>query len=197
MRKLLGLVVALVALLVVAELAAPSWVAAQAEQAVAAETSDRVRVDVDVSGPPLLVPALATGTVERWTMQVTQVVGRDLPVDVVIDLDDVTLDRGRLLRGDVAVTAVDEARVRVQVDLSGAVPAPLQRVADRAAEAGFGPLLDALGSEQVGGSDDELVLGDLSLPLVPGSCDVTSQDLVVTARCRLTQVPSFLLAAFD
>lgn len=195
MRRLLALVGVLVALLVAAELAAPAWVAAQAEQAVAAETSDRVRVDVDVSGPPLLVPVLATGTVEQWQMQIVQVVGRDLPVEVVVDLDDVRLDRGRLLRGDVVVTAVDEARARLQVDLSGTVPAPLQHLADRAARAGVGQLLDALGSEQVGGGDDELVLGGLTLPLVPGSCDITSQDLVVTARCQLTEVPSFLLAA--
>ena len=44
---------------------------------------------------------------------------------------------------------------------------------------------------------DELVLGDLRLPLVPGSCRIASQDLVVTARCELTEVPPFLLAAFD
>lgn len=197
MRKLFGLVLLLAAVLVAAELAAPSWVASQAEAAVAAETRDRVEVDVDVSGPPLLVPVFASGSVEQWSMEVTRVVGRDLPVEVVIDLHDVTLDRGRLLRGDVVVTAVDEARARIEVDLSGAVPPALQRLADRAAQAGFGPLLDALGSEEVGGSDDELVLGDIRLPLVPGSCEVTSQDLLVTARCRLTQVPSFLLAAFD
>lgn len=197
MRKLFGLVLLLAAVLVAAELAAPSWVASQAEAAVAAETRDRVEVDVDVSGPPLLVPVFASGSVEQWSMEVTRVVGRDLPVEVVIDLHDVTLDRGRLLRGDVVVTAVDEARARIEVDLSGAVPPALQRFADRAAQAGFGPLLDALGSEEVGGSDDELVLGDIRLPLVPGSCEVTSQDLLVTARCRLTQVPSFLLAAFD
>ena len=197
MRKLFGLVLLLAVVVVAAELAAPSWVAAQAEAAVAAETRERVEVDVDVSGPPLLVPVFTSGTVEQWSLEVTRVVGRDLPVEVVIDLHDVVLDRSRLLRGDVVVTAVDEARARIQVDLSGAVPAPLQRLADRAAQAGFGPLLDALGSEQVGGSDDELVLGDLRLPLVPGSCEVASQDLLVTARCRLTQVPSFLLAAFD
>ena len=197
MRKLFGLVGVLVAALVVAELAAPAWVAGQAEQAVAESTRDRVTVDVDVSGPPLLLPVMTSGTVDRWSMQVVQVVGQDLPVEVVIELDGVTLDRGRLVRGDVVVTAVDEASARVQLDLSGAVPAPLQRLADRAAQARFGPLLDALGSEQVGGSDDELVLGDITLPLVPGSCEVTSQDLVVTGRCRLTQVPSFLLAAFD
>ena len=197
MRKLFGLVLLLAVVLVAAELAAPSWVASQAEAAVAAETRDRVEVDVDVSGPPLLVPVFASGTVDRWSMQITRVVGRDLPVEVVIDLDDVTLDRGRLLRGDVVVTAVDAARARLEVDLSGAVPAPLRGLADRAAQAGLGQLLDALGSQAIGGSDDELVVGDLRLPLVPGSCEVTSQDLLVTARCRLTQVPPFLLAAFD
>ena len=197
MRKLAGLVVLLAVVVVAAELVAPSWVASQAEAAVAAETGDRVEVDVDVSGPPLLVPVFASGTVDQWTLEIVRVVGRDLPVQVVVELDDVTLDRARLLRGDVVVTAVDAARARLEVDLSGAVPPPLQRFADRAAEAGFGPLLDALGSEQVGGSDDELVLGDLRLPLVPGSCEVASQDLVVTARCELTQVPPFLLGAFD
>jgi hypothetical protein len=197
MRKLLGLVVLLAALLAVAELLAPSWVAAQAEAAVAAETRDRVVVDVDVSGPPLLIPVALDGTVDRWRMRVAQVAGRDVPVEVVIDLDEVELDRGRLVRGDVVVRSVDTARATIRFDLSGSVPPALQGMADRLAEVGMGPLFDALGGDQVGGADDRLVLGELSMPLVPGSCELSSQDLVVTADCELREVPSFLLRAFD
>lgn len=197
MRRLLGLVVVLAVLVGVAELLAPAWVAAQAEQAVAAETADRVQVDVEVSGPPLLLPVATSGTVDRWRMHVTQVAGREVPVEVVIDLEDVELDRGRLLRGDVVVRSVDTARATIRFDLSGSVPPALQGMADRLAEVGMGPLFDALGGDQVGGADDQLVLGELSVPLVPGSCQLASQDLVVTADCELREVPGFLLAAFD
>lgn len=188
------LAVVLAAVVGVAELLAPAWVASQAEAAVAQESGGRVEVDVDVSGPPLLVPVLASGQVESWSVRLQEVAGRQLPVTVVLDLDGVVLDRGRLLRGDVTVEAVDDARATVQVDLSGSVPPALQGLADRLAGAGLEPLLDALAGE---GGGEALVLGELSIPLVPASCEVTSADLVVTARCELRTVPSFLLAPFD
>lgn len=196
MRKLLSLVGLLAIVVVAAELAAPSWVAARAEAAVAEETRQRVTVDVEVSGPPLLVPVAIDGEVDSWTMQVSQVAGQTVPVDVVVELDEVQLDRGRLLRGDVTVTGVERARVTVQVDLSGALPEALQPMAGRLAEVGLPRLLGALGEGTVEQQGGALVLGELSLPLVEGSCAVTGDDSVVTATCDLSEVPPILLRAF-
>lgn len=189
MRRLALLAVVLAAAVGVAELLAPSWVAARAETAVREQSSGRVEVDVDVSGPPLLVPVLASGQVESWSVRLTEVAGRQLPVTVVVDLDGVVLDRGRLLRGDVAVEEVDHARATVRLDLSGSVRPALRGMADRLAAAGLDSMVE--------GDGEALVLGELSIPLVPASCDVTSADLVVTARCELRTVPSFLLAPVD
>lgn len=197
MRRLALLVGVLAILLVAAELAAPAWVAARAEAAVAAETDDAVAVDVDVSGPPLLVPVAISGTVDSWSLRLARVAGQDVPVEVVVDLDDVVLDRGQLLRGAVRVTDVDRARVRVRIDLSGSLPPLLQPFADRLAEVGLEQLLGAVGDGAVARRGDELVVGDLGLPLVDGSCSVTADEGVVVTRCDLAEVPPLLLAAFD
>lgn len=197
MRKLALLVVVLAAVLVAAELVAPAWVAARAEAAVAAETDDRMTVDVDVSGPPLLIPVAVSGTVESWTLQLERVAGERIPLEVSVDLDDVVLDRGRLLRGAVRVTDVARARVRVEVDLSGSVPPLLQPFADRLAEVGLEQLLGAVGDGAVARRGDDLVVGDLDLPLVEGSCSVNADEGVVITHCDLAEVPPLLLAAFD
>ncbi len=189
--------VVLVVLVGLAELLAPQWVASQAEDAIAEESDGRVAVDVDVSGPPLLVPVALDGQVESWTMRLSRVGGREIPVEVFVDLEQVTLDRGRLVRGDVVVTAVERARATVRADLSEAIPPALQPMADRLAEVGLGRLLEAVGGETVVEQGGALVVGDLSLPLVEGSCEVTSDDLVVTTRCDLAEIPPLLLAAFD
>lgn len=197
MRKLVGLVIVLAVLVGVAELLAPQWVAARAEQKVAAESEGRVTVDIDVSGPPLLIPVAVSGEVESWTMRLSRVASREIPLEVFVDLERVTLDRGRLVKGDVVVTDVDRARVTVRADLSESVPPALQPMADRLAEVGLGRLLEAVGGQAVAERGGALVVGDLSLPLVEGSCEVSTDDLVVTTRCDLAEVPSFLVAAFD
>lgn len=197
MRKLVGLVIVLAVLVGLAELVAPQWVAARAEEAVAAESDGQVAVDVDVSGPPLLVPVALSGQVESWTMRLSRVAGVEVPVEVFVDLEQVTLDRGRLVRGDVVVTAVDRARATVRADLSESIPPTLQPMADRLADVGLERLLEAVGGQSVAQQGGVLVVGDVELPLVEGSCDVSTDDLVVTTHCDLAEVPSFLLAAFD
>lgn len=197
MRKLLGLVIVLAVLVGVAELLAPPWVAARAEQKVEAESEGRVAVDIDVSGPPLLIPVAVSGEVESWTMRLSRVGGREIPLEVYVDLEQVTLDRSRLVRGDVVVTDVDRARVSVRADLSDSVPPALQPMADRLADVGLERLLEAVGGQVVAQQGGALLVGDLSLPLVEGSCQVSSDDLVVTTHCDLAEVPSFLVAAFD
>lgn len=201
MRGLLRLVVVLAALGLVAELLAPSWVASRAEAAITEETEGRVTVDVDVSGPPLLLPVARDGTVERWTLDLQQVAGTDVggrgvDLDATVDLHEVVLDRGRLVRGDVVVTHVGQADATVRIDLSEQVPEALQPFADRLAEAGLARLLEATGGGTVEQRGGALVFGDLELPLVDGACDVTSDDLVVTAHCALAEVPPLLLRAF-
>lgn len=196
MRKLLGLVVVLAVLVGVAELLAPQWVATRAEDKVAAESEGRITVDIDVSGPPLLVPVAVDGRVASWTMRLSRAASREVPVEVLVDLQQVTLDRGRLVRGDVVVTAVERAGATVVADLSESVPPALQPMADRLADVGLERLLEAVGGRAVTQQGGSLVVGDVSLPLVEGSCEVTTDDLVVTTHCDLADVPSFLLAAF-
>lgn len=198
MRRLVVLVVGLLLFAgVVAELLAPSWVAAQAEAAIAEGSGDRVAVDVEVSGPPLLLPVALSGEVASWIVRVSEVAGTPVPVDVVVDLDEVTLDRGALVRGDVRVTAVDRARATVTVDLASAVPPALQPFADRLAEAGLTRLLEAVGGDQVTQRGGDLVIGGFAVPLVEGSCDVTADGGVVTSRCDLAEIPAWLLSALE
>lgn len=64
-------------------------------------------VEVNVSGPPLLTPVLATGQAEWLALYLSELGGQRVPVDVTVELGGVTMDRGRLLRGDVRVTEVD------------------------------------------------------------------------------------------
>lgn len=197
MRLLLFLVAVVAAVVVAAELAAPNWVAAQAEAAIAAETEQRIAVDIDVSGPPLLIPVAINGTVDTWSMQLREVAGQDIPVDVVLDLDDVVLDRGRLARGDVVVRDVASATVLVRMDLSGSIPEALQPFADRLAEAGLPLLLEAVGGGRVQQGEGALVMGDVRLPIVEGSCTTESSGGVVTTRCRLSEIPAFVLNALQ
>lgn len=192
------LVVVLVAGVVAAELVAPTWVAARAEAAISESTDGRVGTQVEVSGPPLLIPFAVTSRVSSWEVQLTRVGATDVPLDVSLALSDITLDRARLLGGEVVVTAVEQGRVRVSADLSGQVPAPLQGLADELADAGAERLLEALdGSMGVAASEGSVRVGDLVLPVVPGSCRFTNENLVVTARCDLREIPDFLLAAVN
>lgn len=197
MRKLVGFAIVLAVVVGAAELAAPRWVATRAEDKVAAESDGRVEVDIDVSGPPLLIPVAVDGRVESWTMRLSRVADREVPVEVLVDLQQVTLDRGRLVRGDVVVTAVERARATVRADLSESIPPALQPMADRLADVGLEQLLEAVGGQAVAQQGGALVVGDVSLPLVEGSCEVTTDDLVVTTHCDLADVPPFLLSAFD
>lgn len=197
MRGLLRLALVVAVLLVVAEVLVPPWVEDQAEAAVAEETGGNLTVDVEVSGPPLVLPVAVDGIVSRWSLELARVADRDVPVEVVVDLHEVTLDRGRLVRGDVVVTEVARADATVVVDLSDEVPEALMPVVDRLADVGLSRLLEGVGDGVVQRRGGALVLDDLSLPLVDGSCDVTNETLVVTTRCELAEVPPVLLRAFQ
>lgn len=192
--------VAVLAVVVVGlEFAAPSWIAARAEAAVRAESSEAIAVEVDVAGPPVLLPLAVTGQVSSWDVRLTEVAGRALPAEVAVGLSGITLDRTRLLRGRVFVETVEEATARIRVDLTGALPAALEPFAAQLAEAGADRLMEALG-ERFGIREEggELRLGgSASLPVVDGSCDVAADGLVVTADCILREVPPFLLRAFQ
>ena len=196
MRALVRLVLVVAVLLVAAEAVVPQWVERQAEAAVAEETRGQVTVDVDVSGPPLVLPVLLDGTVARWTVALRRVADVDVPLEVAVDLHEVALDRSRLVRGDVVVTDVASATATVVVDLSTEVPEALVPVVDQLAEVGLGRLLEATGGGVVDRRGDVLVVGDFELPLVGGDCEVTSETLVVTTHCELAEVPPLLLRAF-
>lgn len=196
MKGLLRLVLVAAVLLVVAEVLVPPWVEDQAEAAVAEETNGRLTVDVEVSGPPLVLPVAVDGTVQSWSIELARVADRAVPVEVVVDLREVVLDRSRLVQGDVVVTEVARADATVVVDLSGNVPDALEPMVDRLADVGLAQLLEAVGDGVVQRRGGALVLGDLALPLVDGGCEVTNETLVVTTRCELAEVPPVLLRAF-
>lgn len=197
MKALVRLLVVVAILVVVAEVLVPPWVEDQAEAAIEAETRGRLTAEVEVSGPPLVLPVAVDGTVERWSVDLQRVADRDVPVEVGVDLHEVELDRTRLLRGDVVVTDVATATTTVRIDLSGNIPEVLEPMVDRLAEVGLSRLLEATGGGVVGMRGGALVVDDLELPLVEGSCEVTSETLVVTTRCELAEVPPLLLRAFQ
>lgn len=191
------IIASLVAAVAVAEAAAPPWVEAQAEAAIAAETDNRILVDVDVAGPPLLIPVMINGTVSSWEMTLREVGGRELPVEVTLDLRDVTLDRGALFSGNLIVEDVASALATVTIDLAGSIPEPLMPFADRLADLGLGQLLAEVAGRLVRVDGDALVAGDLTLPVVSGSCRARADRLVVITTCELQDVPPFLLRAFQ
>lgn len=190
-------IASLVAAVALAEAAAPPWVEAQAEAAITAETDGRIVADVDVSGPPLLIPVLVTGTVSSWKMTLREVGGHELPVDVTLAMRDVVLDRGALFTGNVVVEEVASAVAIVTADMSGSIPDALTPFMDRLADLGLAHLLAEVAGRLVRAEGDVLVAGDLSMPLVGGSCQARAERLVVTTTCELQDVPSFMLRAFQ
>jgi hypothetical protein len=190
-------IASLVAAVALAEAAAPPWVEARAEAAIAAETDGQILVDVDLAGPPLLIPVLASGTVSSWKMTLREVGGRELPVEVTLDMRDVAIDRGALFTGEVVVEDVASALATVTVDLSGSIPEPLMPFIDRLADLGLAELLTEVAGRLVRVDGNVLVAGDLTMPLVSGSCQARADRLVVTTTCELEDVPPFVLQAFQ
>lgn len=194
MRLLTLLAGLLVVAVVAAEIAVPPWAEGRAEERVAAETDGRVTAEVKLSGPPLVVPVLLDSTVDRATMRLDQVGDRPVPLDVVFELDGIEVDRMALLSGNLEVTDVEAGVVRVRADLNGRVPAGLEPVADQLAELGLDRLLAAAAEGAVRLRGGRLEADGLDVAVDEASCTTTAQDLVVTIRCRLAEIPPFLVA---
>ncbi len=194
MRLITSLLGLLVVAVVAAEIAVPPWAETRAEQRVAAQTDGRVTAEVSLSGPPLVVPVLLDSTVDRATMRLDQVGDRPVPLDVVFELDGVEVDRMALLSGNLEVTDVAAGVVRVQADLNDRVPAGMEPVADQLAELGLDRLLEAAAEGAVRLQGGRLEADGLSVAVEETSCTTTARDLVVTIRCRLAEIPPFLVA---
>lgn len=194
MRLLTLLAGLLVVAVVAAEIAVPPWAETRAEERVAAETDGRVTAEVSLSGPPLVMPVLLDSTVDRATVRLDQVGDRPVPLDVVFELDGIEVDRKALLSGNLEVTDVEAGVVRVRADLNDRVPTGLEPVADQLAELGLDRLLEAAAEGAVRVQGGRLEADGLSVAVEEASCTTTARDLVVTIRCRLAEIPPFLVA---
>lgn len=195
MKRLLLLLGAIVGLIVVVEIAAPGFVAARAESAIAEETRGRMLVDVDVSGPPLVLPVIVDGTVATFAMTLQEVAGQDTPVDIRLELTDVVLERAPLFRGEVRVRRIGGGSVVVRIDLTASVPAPLRDMTDRLDEIGLDRLLGALDDGFAEATGSTITVGGLDIPV--GSCVSDATDRVVTTTCDLDRLPDFLVRSLQ
>lgn len=193
MRLIVTIAVLLAAAVAVAEVAVPPWAEGRAEERIAADTDGRVTAEVELSGPPLVVPVLLDSTVDRATVRLDQVGDRPVPLDVVFELDGIEVDRMALVSGDLEVTDVEAGVVRVRADLNDRVPAGLEPVADQLAELGLDQLLEAAAEGVVRLRGGRLEADGLDVAVDEASCTTTARDLVVTIRCRLAEIPPFLV----
>lgn len=186
----------LVAVVVVLELTAPQWVAAGIESRVHEGTEQRVGIEADVSGPPLLIPALVSGDVAWAEFEVTEVLGRELPVELTIRLEDVVVDRASLFGPDTRLREVGHATARLVADLGADVPEALRPLADRLANAGVQQLLERTGAFGLRAEGEGIAIGDdLQLDLKGGieGCETTVEDLVLRSTCVLVDVPELFV----
>lgn len=199
--RIVGILVAIaIGAVAVVEVTAPSWVSAGMESRIRDDTSGRLVVEAEVSGPPLVTPILATGRLDWLEVDIIEVAGSPLPIAARIRAEGVTVDRASVLTSDVRVEEVDRAGLELVLDVGADLPPILRPFADMAADRLLEELLAAGADGALGlrADGDAFVLGDdLRLDVVDGldGCAATSEDLVVTVTCVLNDVPAILLDA--
>ena len=74
--RIVGILVAIaIGAVAVVEVTAPSWVSAGMESRIRDDTSGRLVVEAEVSGPPLVTPILATGRLDWLEVDIIEVAG--------------------------------------------------------------------------------------------------------------------------
>lgn len=188
-RLLGGLLVLVVGVALAAELLLPSLLAARVEERVREHTRDVAAVDAEVGARPFLPPLALEGRVDTLRVELTEVAGRTLDTaTVTFALEDLTLDRSRLLAGDLHVTAIGRGVAELTL-----TDARIGRVSEAA---------DGIGADAARWAGRVLELAPegmdrLEIPvdheLLPCAPDVTVEDDTVRLRCALEDVPPVLV----
>ena len=102
---------------VVAELTVPGLVEDGIEETVRTRTDDRVQVEAQVAGSPLVPRLLLDGEVEQVEVTLAEVDGRELrSATASLSARDIRVDRAALVRGEVEVTDLDVGQVVLELD---------------------------------------------------------------------------------
>lgn len=184
MRKLLLVLVALMALWVVAEIAViPSLAESEVEQQVSARTQDVGEVDADIDSFPLATGVLLTGRIREATITLDRAVRQDVTYATVrFRMSGIRLDRATLF-SDPRITAIDRGTVVAEIDLNDLSPL-LGRISER-----IGADVEISGgSFSIGG-----VSTRFAQDFFPCDPDGTVEGGRVILSCSIDDVPEILL----
>jgi hypothetical protein len=185
-------------LLVVADRAAAAYAESQVESAV----HDRlfVRTSAHIHSFPFLVRLGAAGQVSRLDVRLDDVLGHGIDLESIrFDADDVRLERGGLLHGDVQVTDVGSVRITARISeaaVRAVTHADVRLTNGRASVTVLGRTAGASLSVRGG----RLRVGPVSVPLpdaslVPCAVDVRVVEGAIEASCVDDQLPPFVAQA--
>ena len=204
MRKLLLLAVVIAVLLVVADLGARSAVESQLTDRVELAAEPEGSTSARISSFPFLARLLTSGEVSRVRVATAGVTVEGLTLHrVSVDLDDVTVDRDRLLsERKIVLTALERGTVHAEVtqeELSDRLGVPVTLEAGRARVRVGGQTVTATAS--VSNNTLRLSVAGLSvpslripkLPLVPCVADAEIVPGLVRLSCRVDEVPAELV----
>ena len=204
MRKLLVLVVVIVGLLVVADIGARSVVEAQLRDRVKLAAAPEGDTSAHISSFPFLGRLLTSGDVSRIRVATGGVTVEGLTfARLAVDLDDVTLDRDRLVsERKLVLTNLRRGTAEAEVtqdELSQRLGVPVTLEAGRARVRVGGQMVTATAS--VKDNTLRLAVAGLSvpslhipkLPLVPCVADARIEPGRVVLTCTVDQVPPELV----
>ncbi len=204
MRKLLVLAVVIAGLLVVADLAARSVVESQLAERVEVAAEPQGDTSARISSFPFLARLLASGEVSRVRVATAGVTVEGLTfARLAVDLEDVTLDRDRLLsERKLVLTDLQRGTASAEVtqdELSERLGIPVTLEAGRARVRVAGQTVTATASV----TDNRLQLSVSGfsvpslriprLPLVPCVADAEIVPGRVRLSCRVDEVPAELV----
>ena len=204
MRKLLLLAVVIAVLLVVADFGARSAVESQLTERVELAAEPEGSTSARISSFPFLARLLTSGEVSRVRVVTAGVTVEGLTLArVAVDLDDVTVDRDRLLsERKIVLTALERGTVHAEVtqeELSERLGVPVTLEAGRARVRVAGQTLTATAS--VTNNTLRLSVSGFSvpslriprLPLVPCVADAEIVPGRVRLSCSVDEVPAELV----
>ena len=204
MRKLLVLAVVIAALLVVADLGARAAVESQLSERVELAAQPSAETSARISSFPFLARLLASGEVSQVKVATGGVTVEGLTfARVAVDLEDVTVDRDRLLsERKIVLTDLQRGTVHAEVtqeQLSDRLGVPVTLEAGRARVRVGGQTVTAAAS--VSNNTLRLSVSGVSvpslripkLPLVPCVADAEILPGRIRLSCSVDQVPAELV----
>lgn len=176
---------------IVAEIMAPRMLEAGVEEVVHERSRGAAVVEADAGSFPFVPELAGEGVIDRLTVTLEEVGGGRVPLSrVAFTLEDIHVDRGALLGGDVEVTDIGAGLVTVDLERR------------RLAEALGGPLDLDPGMIELAGRALRIAVDDggaVELPvpreLLPCAPEMEVTGERVRLRCRLEEVPEVLVRA--